>query len=115
MSQLKALKAWGDLALYVLAPFSEIKDITVPNYDKGDLMDMLNIIKRDINEHELLNFKHTKVTELSLLKSRIINEYQRYLVCLDTHDYKLKEVVKNEIFKLLDERQKLEKKLGEMK
>lgn len=56
-----------------------------------------------------------KVTELSILKSRIINEYQRYLVCIDTHDYKLKEVVKNEIFKLLDEKGKLEKELGEMK
>ena len=82
---------------------------------KSDLMDMLNTIKRDINEHELLNLKYAKVTELSLLKSRIINEYQRYLVCLDTHDYKLKEVVKNEIFKLVDERQKLEKELEGLK
>lgn len=74
-------------------------------YTEGEFTkDMLNYISQQ-----------EKVTELSILKSRIINEYQRYLVCIDTHDYKLKEVVKNEIFKLLDERQKLEKELGEMK
>lgn len=54
----QTLKAWGELALYVLAPFSMVKDIPVPNYDKSELLDIMNVIKSDINEHEKLEAEH---------------------------------------------------------
>lgn len=96
----QALKAWGELALYVLAPFSKIQDITVPTHDKSELVDMLNIIKFDINEHEkleeenkALKLKHAKVTEL-------LGLYQ-------TYHYEPSEI--NQLIKTL------EKELGDLK